>query len=33
MHPKGAAGGCEGHTNVPWHIPFFYPEEEKFRYF
>ena len=30
MHPKGAAGG-EGHTNVPWHIPFFCPEEEKFR--
>jgi len=26
MHPKGAAGGCEGHTNVPWHIPFFCPE-------
>ena len=22
MYPKGAAGGCEGHTNVPWHIPF-----------
>ena len=30
---RGAApaGDCEGHTNVPWHIPFFYPEEEKFR--